>query len=865
MWLPVNLQQILNNSIPDVRQNIPAYVPPVAPQASPPAVVETSPPVVSEAVSTNEAPKTSRRKGPGLGAFCKDREPAELARRAACRQRQVRLPNGSLVGGVVAPNPADPCNYGGPCLTGQQAVDYCSRGNNHLQRGCVELYVEGGPDDNNDDDNDPDIEAKRQAAEFGQQILDATDIGQLEDLLTNNPDMLNNPHLASWVQANGEFPITENVGIWADLDNIFAACVQNRPCDLDQLLGNIGIMFPSIINLPEWAKILGVGIFKLPSIWEMMQKAGDIFETVSGKIECTRTDDEGNERDCTVTERISNSLCVLKPDADCCPPLDPFTNIPVDDPTCSTGDLISGAVGSVVGIGTDVLGQVIGKIETLEDKITGAGKYGDILTGNCKEPNGTPRDCTWADLPSEVLDDLIDIFGADSSKWPPWVWAIIGSSVLGGIVTKTNLITEEEECAEKGGTWNGTSCELPDTPDDDNFCLDKYGEGVRANDNSPSKCEKPCNGGWIDADSECEVSPGCPEDGCPDVDGVAYECNTVLDKCVPVEGISCAEQNRQDIPADPTTCGGCLAGFTDVDGVCVNDDDTPTDSCPDPHRITDSNGKCTENCKSGYVMGRDASGEFGCVPKPFVGQDCNNPDFVAENPDICKNTNLDCAAQHRVTVSTGPMGIGAGETYCGQCISGYIDDGEGTCVPFKYTCGDPNSEVTEDGLCGDCKPGYARINYDYCEPVEGVVQDCSDPDYAAANPDVCNNDNNNGDDDDFGGFGGGGGGGGGSSFIPSLFDAPFNPDRIPIAPLFSMDASSSFLNSLINAPTTTNQNQANQAGSQDVSRINSNARQGFFSGFNRGSNALGGALNDTGALNNFISFYDAARKRNNRG
>jgi len=860
MWLPGNLQQILNNSIPDVRQNIPnvrqnipAYVPPVAPQASPPAVVETSPPVVSEAVSTNEAPKTSRRKGPGLGAYCKDREPAELARRAACR-------DGTLTGtpGVVVPNPLDSCNYGGACISGAQAVNYCSRGNNHLQRGCIELFGPGGPDDDNDDDNDPDIEAKRQAAEFGQQIFDATDIGQLEDLLENNPDMLNNPHLASWVEANGQFPITDDVGIWAELDNIFAECVQGRPCDAKAILDNLRIMFPSIINLPEWAAILGVGIFKTPTIWEMMQKVGDIFETVSGKIKCTKIDDDGNKRDCTATERISNSLCVLQPNADCC----------ISD-TCSPGDLIGGAIGSVVGIGTDVLGQVIGKIETLEDKITGAGKYGDILTGNCKEPDGTPKECTWADLPSEVLDDLIDIFGADSSKWPPWVWAIIGSSVLGGIVTKTNLTAEEEECAEKGGTWNGTSCELPDTPDDDNFCLDKYGEGVRANDNSPSKCEKPCNGGWIDADSECEQSLGCPEDGCPDVDGVAYECNTVLDKCVPVEGTSCAEQNRQDIPGNDLECGGCLGGFTDVDGVCVNDDDTPTDSCWDVNRETDSDGNCTENCKAGYVMGLDKFGEFSCIPKPIVGQDCNNPDFVAENPDICKNTDPDCAAQHRVTVSTGPMGIGAGETYCGQCISGYIDDGEGTCVPFKYTCEDPNSEVTEDGRCGDCKPGYARPTGDFCEPVEGVGQDCSDPDYAAANPDVCNPDNNNGDhdDDDFGGFGGGGGGGGGGGkgFSPSVFDAPFNPDRIPIAPLFSMDASSSFLNSLINAPTTTNQNQANQAGSKDVSRINSKARQGFFSGFNRGSNALGGALNDTGGLNNFISFYDAARKRNNRG
>ena len=79
------------------------------------------------------------------------------------------------------------------------------------------------------------------------------------------------------------------------------------------ILDIFGLAYISIekyVEYPDDGKILGVGIFKLPSIWEMMQKVGGIFETVSGKIECTRTDDDGNERDCTVTERISNSLCI---------------------------------------------------------------------------------------------------------------------------------------------------------------------------------------------------------------------------------------------------------------------------------------------------------------------------------------------------------------------------------------------------------------------------------------------------------------------------------------------------------------------------------------------------------------------------
>ena len=539
MWLPVNLQQILNNSIPDVRQNIPAYVPQAVPNVS--AVVPNVPVVLpnvvtnvpnTRATNTNTNTNTqSRSTGmlssvvPGLDDLINnltnllnntdDGPVTEHVTNENIGSINPYFPTfptdwntlegltnidptfqigldrfitsgginwdalagllgqGSLSGTpkwieeimtkeggrewfeeTVLPNILNQIKSQYPDFADKidEFQDFINAGGN------VEDWDSGGGDDDDDDDDDDggeDTVAKQEAADFGQQILDATSVDELADLLNNNPDMKNNPHLASWIQATGQFPITDDVGIWADLDEIFANCAMGGNCDAEGILDNLGIMFPSILNLPEWAKILGVGIFKLPSIWEMMQKVGGIFETVSGKIECTRTDDDGNERDCTVTERISNSLCILKPDADCCP--DPY-NIPVGDPTCSPGDLIGGAIGSVVGIGTDVLGQVIGKVETLEDKIKGAGKYGDILAGKCENPDGTPRQCTWVDLPSEILDDLMDIFGPDATQWPPWVWAIIGSSVLGGIVTKTNLTAEEDECkAIEGAVWNGTS------------------------------------------------------------------------------------------------------------------------------------------------------------------------------------------------------------------------------------------------------------------------------------------------------------------------------------------------------------------------------------------------------------------------
>tara|TARA_R110002020_G_scaffold380925_1_gene592053 strand:- start:4 stop:1443 length:1440 start_codon:yes stop_codon:yes gene_type:complete len=70
---------------------------------------------------------------------CADREPYELDRRAACR-------DGTLTGepGVIIPNPYDPCNFGGECISGPELINYCSSGNNKLQRGCVEYGIKFG-------------------------------------------------------------------------------------------------------------------------------------------------------------------------------------------------------------------------------------------------------------------------------------------------------------------------------------------------------------------------------------------------------------------------------------------------------------------------------------------------------------------------------------------------------------------------------------------------------------------------------------------------------------------------------------------------------------------------------------------------
>ena len=868
MWLPVNLQQILNNSIPDVRQNIPAYVPQAV--SNVPVVLPNVVTNVPNTRAANTSTNTNKQnKSTGMlfpassldnisgsvntviddtsGYYSGPDDTSNNVNNFSNIWDYLNIgytsdqfftggkPNWDALAGLlgqgslsgtpewiaeimtqegnrkwfeetVLPNILNQIKSQYPDFANQidEFQDFINAGGN------VEDWDSGG-----------DTVAKQEAADFGQQILDATSVDQLSDLLSNNPDMKNNPHLSSWIEATGQFPITDDVGIWANLDNIFAECVQGRPCDIESVLDNLGIMFPSIIDLPEWAKILGVGIFKLPSIWEMMQKVGGVFDRISNKIKCEKTDENGNTVDCTATERIVNSLCALKPDAECC----------VDN-TCSPGDLIGGAVGTVVGIGTDALGQIIGKVETLEDTITGAGKYGDILTGNCKKPDGTPKQCSWADLPSEVLDDLIDIFGADSSKWPPWVWAIIGSSVLGGIATKTNLTAEEDECAEKGGTWNGTSCVLPtQTPEDctseeywdaeQETCVgipdcssetDEYGNPLVWNaetkqcETTSVECTNPdaqktesgecvylCNGEWIPEDQECEVNPNCPET-CPD----GFSCNPETGEC---------------------------------------EKDITITECTDPNRDTNPDGSCASGCKSGYSFDGDL-----CVPDTVTPiEDCSNPEYAAANPEECKNTDPDCAAQNRVTVSTGDRGIGAGETYCGKCINGYIDDGEGNCIPFEYTCSDPNAEVNEDGSCGPCKEGYIQDltegspTHDKCIPTQtdgpGTPSD---------------------DDDDDLDLSGGGGGGGQTNFTPFTGGPQWNPAKIGLAALpMSMMGSEGFLQGLMGSSTEGqpqqtdfNQSQKQQSGMLDAQNRFSNAynqyanrgfnNSGFFNFLNQG-------------------------------
>ncbi len=102
----------------------------------------------------------SRRKGPGLPNYCKERfEAFEKNAREVCRNTHDPVTD---IPGVKKPNPADPCLHGGPCITGIEAYNYCL--DHPDQYGCsfVLAYtppeIEGGkwtpPSDDVDDVDD---------------------------------------------------------------------------------------------------------------------------------------------------------------------------------------------------------------------------------------------------------------------------------------------------------------------------------------------------------------------------------------------------------------------------------------------------------------------------------------------------------------------------------------------------------------------------------------------------------------------------------------------------------------------------------------------------------------------------------------
>ena len=333
-----------------------------------------------------------------------------------------------------------------------------------------------------------------------------------------------------------------------------------------------------------------------------------------------------------------------------------------------------------------------------------------------------------------------------------------GECVDPNIVDTPTEGQSEEECNQLGRTHvpdasNETkgSCggckddinTIPDDPDNPDYSC------VPFDDPNPQEGD-PCNTG-APLNAEGTIGPA------PDFD------------CVPNEGASCNDPNTgasgaiKDGLCDSTTTGtkcedefstnygqdgdcgpDCVSGYSIKEGdtVCSSDGTTGTNCDPITSDNADECGKT--DCGDGVFVdkGKQCPGGTGCPEgqKKFDGENCE--DVCPYDPSIpasasaCQSTG-GCPAKGTVIESgcdgtTFFMRFADGE--CGEIydsVPGYSGCGGG-----GYTCDDPNATVREDGSCGPCKAGYV-----FDGSVERCVQEstnpCSDPAYAAANPDEC--------------------------------------------------------------------------------------------------------------------------------
>lgn len=272
------------------------------------------------------------------------------------------------------------------------------------------------------------------------------------------------------------------------------------------------------------------------------------------------------------------------------------------------------------------------------------------------------------------------------------------------------------------------------------------------------------------------------------------------DRCIPKEQPDCASQFREQ--TDVYTCGECLEGYT------LADDEV---TCR-PKTCEDSNAKnygeigaCGE-CEAGYSRdpenpdslctadttvvdpepdpdpepcpdGRPRDAEGNC-PGPVVVEDpCDDAIYALENPgecgeeETCENGATDypeCTQCADGSLPDANLGCGGNDT----CDNGATD------WPLCSECpdGTPTDPDTPCSGGPDCTdPDYAAANPEECTPGPECV-DCTCPEYAAANPEECLP--SPPPPPEGGGGGGGGGAGGQEKREPIEFGISADPELL---------------------------------------------------------------------------------------
>ena len=282
----------------------------------------------------------------------------------------------------------------------------------------------------------------------------------------------------------------------------------------------------------------------------------------------------------------------------------------------------------------------------------------------------------------------------------------------------------------------------------------------------------------------------CPEGTEEYQDGRWYKEGTCTALPPPEQGTPC------DSNGD-----GTLDGKTDANGNCLPTPvDPPTTTCQDPNATNQgSDGPC--ECPEGYQVSSDGTQcvlegtpptpPDECSPRGTVLESgCDGTTFFIRfaSGEVDPNTGecgeiYDSVPNYSGCAGNGgicedPNAVNNGEEGDCRCKPGFVKGDDGLCFQSGDVC--DNGATLESG-CDICPDGTPTIEYEDGKcPTSTPPQDCSNPAYAAANPQQC------------GGVppvtppssggGGGAGGGGVGAFSPFIAGIEYTPQPLPAAP-----------------------------------------------------------------------------------
>lgn len=469
-------------------------------------------------------------------------------------------------------------------------------------------------------------------------------------------------------------------------------------------------------GVPSWTKCVSVGIFDIPgldlplppgmvdistSVYDIIQKGEDIGESFEDFLE-----DPSGWLENVIDKAVEKVQDVW-------------------------GDLQAGVdpktIGGLSGILNDWIGNILGGyiLGQVKDATSAIDPF--LYAGDCLDPTFKSKEAN-----KEYCEDALN------------QGTLVDCSTFG----KTgDLVTSADQCGP---------CENPDwTPTGANgACVDPAPQGYCEDGTTPkdnpqgtncdeyevpiSEEEQLCN---QQGRVYNEVTGEC-EDTCEDLNEVVG-----LDgSCGAPEVVECnAETATKQVNLTETVPFGStvpdpLTSYEDDGTQCVATTTTyvegensnppvvlpPPEGCEDPTEADFGKGAgCEQPCPDNADIGiSDAL----CGDTPVTTcLDDTATNFNEEGPcvygpieETCKNGATDYPK-------------------CTQCADGSLPDANLGCGGGSEPCDQQDRVTNEDGSCGECKPGFIDDpeGFDQCIQAPPECNDCSCPEYAAANPEEC--------------------------------------------------------------------------------------------------------------------------------